>query len=167
MNNYEMRKFYSYLFFNLPIALLIGQSIIYNKTYPSGTPKIISYIVKKGVDEVRTEEYFGNGTLKKEGYYQFGNKQGKWKSYYLNGNLKKKENFNKNKLDGEMIKWHQNGKKKEKGIFHNGKREGIFFSWKEDGSLYLKQSFVNGLICYFVEYSDSGSIVNLDNYCDL
>ena len=103
-----MKEFYSYLLFFLPIPILIGQNIIYTKTYPSGKPKIISYIVNKGVDKVRTEEYFGNGTLKKEGYYQFGNKQGKWMSYYLNGSLKKKENFNKNKLDGEMIKWHQN-----------------------------------------------------------
>ena len=161
-----MKKFYSYLLFNLPISILIGQNIIYTKTYLSGKPKIISYIEKKGVDKVRTEEYFGNGTLKKEGYYQFGNKQGKWKSYYLNGNLKKKENFNKNKLDGEMIKWHQNGKKKEKGIFRNGKREGIFFSWKEDGSLYSKRSFVNGLMCYVIKYSDIGSITSVDNYCD-
>ena len=161
-----MKKFLSYLLFNVQISILIGQNINYTKIYPSGKPKIISYIVSKGVDRVRTEEYFGNGNLKKEGYYQFGNKQGKWKSYYLNGNLKKKENFNKNKLDGEMIKWHQNGKKKEKGIFRNGKREGIFFSWKEDGSLYLKQSFVNGLMCHIIEYSDSGYVATVNKYCD-
>ena len=164
MNKYEIKKFYLFLLFNVPI--LIGQNIIYTKIYPSGKPNIISYIVNKGVDKVRQEEYFGNGTLKKEGYYQFGNKEGKWKSYYSNGNLKKKENFNKDKLDGEMIKWYQNGKKKEKGIFRNGKREGIFFSWKEDGSLYLKQSFVNGLMCRFIEYSDSGYVATVNKYCD-
>jgi len=162
-----MKKLYSYLLFNLPISILIGQNIIYTKTYPSGKPKIISYMINKGVDKVRIEEFFSNGILKKEGYYQFGNKQGKWNSYYSNGNLKKKENFNKDKLDGEMIEWYQNGEKKEKGIFRNGKREGIFFSWKEDGSLYLKQSFVNGLMCFAIEYIDSGSIVKVDNYCDL
>ena len=161
-----MKKFYSYLLFNIAISILFGQNIIYTKTYPSGKPKIISYIVNKGVDKIRQEEYFGNGILKKEGHYQFGRKQGKWRSYYSSGNLKKEENFNSDKLDGEMTTWHQNGKKKEKGIFHNGKREGIFVSWKEDGSLYLKQSFVNGLICFFIEYSDSGSIVKVDNYCD-
>jgi len=161
-----MKKFLSYLLFNVQISILIGQNINYTKIYPSGKPKIISYIVSKGVDRVRTEEYFGNGNLKKEGYYQFGNKQGKWKSYYSNGNLKKKENFNKDKLDGEMTKWYQNGKKKEKGIFRNGKREGIFFSWKEDGSLYSKQSFVNGLMCYIIKYSDNGSITTVDNYCE-
>ena len=161
-----MKKFLSYLLFNVQISILIGQNINYTKIYPSGKPKIISYIVSKGVDRVRTEEYFGNGNLKKEGYYQFGNKQGKWKSYYSNGNLKKKENFNKDKLDGEMIKWYHNGKKKEKGIFRNGKREGIFFSWKEDGSLYSKRSFVNGLVCYVIKYSDSGSVNTVDNYCD-
>ena len=161
-----MKKFYSYLLFNLPIAILIGQNIIYTKTYLSGKPKIISYIEKKGVDKVRTEEYFGNGTLKKEGYYQFGNKQGKWKSYYLSGNLKKKENFNNDILDGEMITWYRNGNKKEKGTFRNGKRNGIFFTWKEDGSLYSKQSFINGLRCYIIKYSDSGSIVKVDNFCD-
>ena len=161
-----MKKSYSYLLFNLPISVLIGQNIMYTKTYPSGKPQIISYIVNKGVDKIRQEEYFGNGTLKKEGHYQFGSRQGKWKSYYSSGNLKKEENFNNDKLDGEMITWHQNGKKKEKGIFHNGKREGIFFSWNEDGSLYLKQSFVNGLMCFVIEYSDSGSIAKVDNYCD-
>ena len=159
-----MKKFYLFLLFNL--SILIGQNIIYSKTFPSGKPKIISYIVNKGVDKVRQEEYFSNGTLKKEGYYQFGNKQGKWKSYFSSGNLKKEENFNNDKLDGEMITWHQNGKKKEKGNFRNGKREGIFFSWKENGSLYSKKSFVNGLMCYVIEYSDSGSIVTVDNYCD-
>ena len=161
-----MKNFYSYLLFNIFISILIGQNIIYTKTYPSGKPKIISYIVNKGVDKIRQEEYFGNGTLKKEGHYQFGSRQGKWKSYYSSGNLKKEQNFNNDKLDGEMITWHQNGKKKEKGIFHNGKREGIFFSWNEDGSLYLKQSFVNGLMCFVIEYSDSGSIAKVDNYCD-
>ena len=161
-----MKKFHSYLLLNIPISILIGLNIIYTKTYLSGKPKIISYIEKKGVDKVRTEEYFGNGTLKKEGYYQFGNKQGKWKSYYLSGNLKKEENFNSDKLDGEMTTWHQNGKKKEKGIFRNGKREGIFFSWKEDGALYSKRAFVNGLMCYVIKYSDSGSIVTVENYCD-
>ena len=161
-----MKKFLSYLLFNVQISILIGQNINYTKIYPSGKPKIISYIVSKGVDRVRTEEYFGNGTLKKKGYYQFGYKQGKWKSYYSNGNLKKKENFNKDKLDGEMIKWYHNGKKKEKGIFRNGKREGIFFSWKEDGSLHSKRSFVNGLMCCVTKYSDSGSITRVDNYCE-
>tara|TARA_B100000900_G_scaffold307530_1_gene266213 strand:- start:1424 stop:1909 length:486 start_codon:yes stop_codon:yes gene_type:complete len=161
-----MKILYSYFLFSLPISILIGQNIIYTKTYPSGKPKIISYIENKGVDKVRTEEYFGNGILKKEGYYQFGDKQGKWKSYYSNGKLKKKENFNKDKLDGEVIAWHQNGRKKEKGIFRNGKREGIFFSWKENGSLCSKQSFVNGLMCYVIKYSDSGSIATIDNYCE-
>jgi len=161
-----MKKLYSYILLILPISILMGQNIIYTKTYPSGKPKFISYIVNKGVDKVRKEEYFGNGTLKKEGYYQYGNKQGKWKAYYSNGNLKKKENFNNDKLDGEMITWHRNGKKKEKGIFRNGKREGIFLSWKEDGSLYSKQSYVNGLKCYFIEYSDNGSLVKVDNYCE-
>tara|TARA_X000000950_G_scaffold106881_1_gene134593 strand:- start:3466 stop:3960 length:495 start_codon:yes stop_codon:yes gene_type:complete len=164
VNKYEIKKFYLFLLFN--VSILIGQNIIYTKTFPSGKPKIISYIVNKGVDKVRQEEYFGNGTLKKEGYYQFGNKQGKWKSYFSSGNLKKEENFNNDKLDGEMITWHQNGKKKEKGNFRNGKREGLFFSWKENGSLYSKKSFVNGLMCYFIEYSDSGSIVTVNNYCD-
>ena len=93
MKKYEIKKFYLFLLFNVPISILIGQNIIYTKTFPSGKPKIISYIVNKGVDKVRTEEYFGNGTLKKEGYYQFGNKQGEWKSYYFNGHLKKKENY--------------------------------------------------------------------------
>ena len=166
MNKYEIKKFYLLLLFNVPISILIGQNIIYTKTFPSGKPKIISYIVNKGVDKVRTEEYFGNGILKKEGYYQLGNKQGKWKSYFSTGNLKKEENFNNDKLDGEMIRWHQNGKKKEKGNFCNGKREGIFFSWKEDGSLYSKKSFVKGLMCYVIKYSDSGAIVTVDSYCD-
>ena len=161
-----MKKLYSYLLFNLSISILIGQKIIYTKTYPSGKPKIISHIINKGVDKVRIEEFFSNGILKKEGYYQFGNKQGAWKSYYSSGTLKKKENFNKDKLDGEMIKWHQNGKKKEKGVFRNGRREGIFFSWKEDGVLYSKRAFVNGLMCYVIKYSDSGSIATVENYCD-
>ena len=30
----------------------------------------------------------------------------------------------------------------------------------------MAQSFVNGLMCYFIEYSDSGSIVTVGNYCD-
>ena len=66
-----MKIFYSYLLFNLSISILIGQNIIYTKTFPSGKPKIISYIVNKGVDKVWTEEYFGNGTLKKEGERKF------------------------------------------------------------------------------------------------
>ena len=107
-----MKKLYSYLLFSLPISILIGQNIIYTKTYPSGKPKIVSYTINKGVDKVRIEEFFSNGILKKEGYYQFGNMQGKWKSYYSNGNKKKEENFNKDKLNGEMTKWHRNGKNK-------------------------------------------------------
>ena len=161
-----MKKSYLYLLFNLPISVLIGQNICYTEIYPSGKPKTISYIVNKGVDKIRKEEFYGNGTLKKVGYYQFGNRQGRWKSYYLSGNLKKKENFNNNILDGEMTTWHHNGNKKETGTFRNGKREGTFFSWKEDGSLYSKQSFINGLMCYVIIYSDSGSINTVDNYCD-
>ena len=161
-----MKKLYLFILLTLPIPILNGQNIIYTKTYPSGKPKIISYIVNKGVDKVRQEEYYGNGTLKKEGHYQFGNKEGKWKSYYSSGNLKKIENFNNDKLDGGMTTWHRNGKKKEKGIFRNGKREGLFLSWKEDGLLDSKQSYVNGLKCYFSKYSDSGSVVKVVNYCD-
>ena len=63
-------------------------------------------------------------------------------------------------------KTHKQKNELEKGIFRNGKREGIFFSWKEDGSLYSKRSFVNGLMCYVIKYSDSGSITTVDNYCD-
>ena len=161
-----MKKLYLCIVLTFLISILTGQNIFYTKIHPNGKPKMISYIFNQGVDKIRQEEYFSDGTLKKEGYYQFGNRQGRWKSYYPTGNLKKKENFKNDKLDGEKITWHQNGKKKEKGIFRNGKREGIFFLWREDGSMHSKQSFVNGLRCYNIEYSDTGSIVTVDNYCD-
>ena len=42
------------------------------KKYSSGNPKIISYYLTEGIDEVIEHEYFGSGSIKKEGIYQFG-----------------------------------------------------------------------------------------------
>ena len=137
------------------ITITFGQKIIYTKKYSSGNPKIISYYLTEGIDEVIEHEYFGSGSIKKEGIYQFGKKQGNWKTYYSNGSLRKKESFYNGKL---------NGNKKIEGQFRKGKREGVFLFWEEDGSLHLKKSFVNGLKCLLIEY-DKGSIVKSENYC--
>ena len=145
-------------------TITFGQKIIYTKKYSSGNPKIISYYLTEGIDEVIEHQYFGSGSIKKEGIYQFEKKQGNWKTYYSNGNLRKKESFDNGKLDGRMIEWYQNGNKKIEGQFRKGKKEGVFLFWDEDGSLHLKKSFVNGLKCSLIEY-DKGSIVKSENYC--
>ena len=108
-------------------TITFGQKIIYTKKYSSGNPKIISYYLTEGIDEVIEHEYFGSGSIKKEGIYQFGKKQGNWKTYYSNGSLRKKESFYNGKLNGRMIEWYQNGNKKIEGQFRKGKRGRCFF----------------------------------------
>ena len=53
-------------------TITFGQKIIYTKKYSSGNPKIISYHLTEGIDEVVEHQYFGSGSIKKEGIYQFG-----------------------------------------------------------------------------------------------
>ena len=160
-----MDQYFSYLIIFFFHTVILGQKLIYTKTYPSGKPKLISYHIKEGVDKVREEEFFSNGCIKTEGIYQFGYKQGIWKTYFPNGCMKKWEFFKDGILDGKTIEWYQNGNKKIEGVYSNGKKQGVFLSWKEDGSLILKQIFVNGLICNLIHYYN-GAVINYKDHCE-
>ena len=68
----------------------------------------ISYKKREFVD-VREERIFSNGYIKTEGIYQFGYKQGIWKTYFPNGSMKKRQSFKDGILDGKRL----NGTKME------------------------------------------------------
>ena len=51
-----MDQYFSYLIIFFFHTVILGQNLIYTKTYPSGKPKLISYHIREGVDKVREEE---------------------------------------------------------------------------------------------------------------
>ena len=68
-----------------------------------------------------SREYWDNGKLKKETYYQNGKEEGVVTVWYKNGQKQTKGHYKQGRLNGLLSSWYQNGKKMSETSFINDK----------------------------------------------
>jgi antitoxin component YwqK of YwqJK toxin-antitoxin module len=69
-----------------------------------------------------------------EAQYRMGELQGRSCQWYENGNLKEECFFEDGEHNGPYRSWWPNGRPKEEGVYNNGRREPGFVWYDSDGS---------------------------------
>jgi uncharacterized protein len=113
------------------------------QTYPNGKVELEHYFLVGNDDSVLVKEvgYYPDGTLRIEGAYKDGKREGKWTYWYANSN-KWSEGFYKADIrDGKSTVWHENGLKYYEGIYKAGERTGNWRFWDEEGELLKKINY--------------------------
>jgi len=110
------------------------------------------------LSEVFTE-YFGNGSLKKSGYYVDGKMNGNWSYYNRHDHLEteryffndkptgiwvsydeykqvqKMENYGNIRSNGQFIEYYLSGQVKEASFYNNGNLDGMYVRYHENGEV--------------------------------
>ncbi len=113
----------------------------------------------------RGTEYWDNGNVKFDGYFEYGFLEGKGFKYYKTGEIKYEGDFVKGKFHGKGIWYRKNGNITYKGSFKNGKTDGRGKSYYDNGKLqcngYRKNGNYQGF-CKF--YDENGRLEYVGNY---
>lgn len=70
--------------------------------------------------------YEDTTSVKENGEYNLGLKDGVWKCWYINGKLMQKETYKKGLLHGEYAKWAETGQLIANGYYKKGLKSGVF-----------------------------------------
>jgi len=82
--------------------------------------------------------YYVNDSVRTEGNYSEGKKEGVWKTYYASGKLKSYHSYFNNEFDGKMVEYWENGAKKQESTYINGLLNGNEYKYDENGNtLYI------------------------------
>lgn len=87
--------------------------------------------------------FFYDGTVREEGVYKYGVKEGEVITYSPNGDFFNKENYKEGELSGLCVRnFYGTNKIKDSSYYLNGKREGVsYFFDKEEGYIDSKYYF--------------------------
>ena len=162
-----MKIFYQIIAFIMIISTIACKSNLY----------VDELNVQNGVTQYKGKPYtgsfystFSNGVIKKEGEYENGVLNGKYREYYENkqlryeyefhdgnrilhgeikyyhenGNIQSIEHYNYTKRDGEQIEYFDNGVVESKENWINGKRDGEFLYYNYNGTLDKKEIYKDG-----------------------
>ncbi len=109
--------------------------------------------------------YFNDGTIKSEGYYENGVPQGNWKFYYPNGTLERE-----GLVENEMLQlywkfYYDNGTLKEEGSYTDNLRTGLWIFYHPNGTLQSSGQMLNDYPTgEWKEYNDAGVQINTAYY---
>lgn len=106
------------------------------------------------------KEYYSNGGLKLESFYEKGVQIGTEKRYHENGTLLSSINVENGRLEGEYVEYHPSGAIKTKGLYKRSDREGLWKSYHENGSTHFEENYINNERedGAFVSYYPSGKV---------
>ena len=90
------------------------------------------------------QTWYGNGNLRQEGNYRYGQPQGRWTYYYPNGERRMEGNWRFGKAQGPWTHWYENGMRESAGRFRGGKREGSWTYWDTAGNLRFEGEWADG-----------------------
>ena len=109
------------------------------------------------IPDGEVKEYYENGKIKKEAYFENNKREGETRLYFKNGTLQGKYNYKNDKLDGPYIQYSEYTEYMEKypnlphlyyyeeGNYQNGKREGVFKQYYlDDKKIKVKGNIKNG-----------------------
>ena len=82
------------------------------------------------------------------GYYDKGEKNGKFEQWYDDGKKRHRElvaTFVNDQYDGVYREWYENGKKSIFGTYKNGKEQGPYKEWHPNGKRALQTKYIDGV----------------------
>ena len=117
-----------------------GLEKVVTDSYDDGTPKVVKYYKGKGSSKTLVKEayFYPDGTLRMEGEYKFGIKNGKWTSYYKDGTKWSEGYYTDGINNGPTNTWYENGQLYYQGYYKNGERAGLWKFYDEKGN-FLKE----------------------------
>ena len=98
------------------------------------------------IQNVYKKYYYPSGSLREEGNYVDGKRNGLYQRWHENGQLMEEVNYVNEKMNGLYRIWHKNGQLMEEGNYVNGEMDGLHQSWWINGQLSEKVNYVNGII---------------------
>ncbi len=142
-----------------------GKMIGLKKYYENGQ---LASLNESSKQSINTIHYYENGKLKKEEHYNKNWKNhGVYKEFYENGNLKEQAFYENGLLTGKHLKNLEDGKPSriENFIIINGesKKHGPCISYYSDGKR-REDAYINGDIAMMKEYASSGKLNHEVNY---
>ena len=167
------------------MALLILANAQVKKTenWPNGNKKSEGSIIGNSVDASSPKEtqarqavnvikdgkwinWFENGTIRSEEYYNKGSMTGNWKVWYENGQIESDINF----ISGKSVHFHKNGKKQSEGGIADGMINiGKWKGYHENGNLNYEGSYSSkgqkeGVWTW---YDEAGKITTVQTYLNV
>ena len=119
--------------------------------------------LKNGV----VREYYPDGKIFSETYYQEGIRQGALKIYYSNGKLKVEGYFKNDKLDGMAKSYYESGVLAAEEIYKNGFLDGTIKNYNQKGKLKFIKEYVKGKKSgKTIEFYDDGKTKGVYQYQD-
>ncbi|MDE5703339.1 MAG: hypothetical protein K2H70_00790, partial [Bacteroidales bacterium] len=110
----------------------------------------------------RNGEIVGGGIIDDNGYFQDD-----WKEYYSDGTLKCEGRFRRGRKQGVWTYYYPDGKKEQEGCFAGGRYDGIWTWYYPDGSLRLQQTYYRGLPDGLTEeYDEQGVCIVRGHYVE-
>ncbi|MDO5971365.1 hypothetical protein Q4Q35_16280 [Flavivirga aquimarina] len=84
-------------------------------------------------------KYYRSNQLAEQGTYNYGLKNGLWKSWYENGQLSTLEHWNNGYLDGKIANYDSSGSITLKGEYNNNLKVGTWINYKTKDTSYYKK----------------------------
>jgi antitoxin component YwqK of YwqJK toxin-antitoxin module len=105
--------------------------------YPDGKVELEQYFIFENNDSILIKEtgFYPDGSLRIEGEYKEGKRDGRWVYWYDNGNKWSEARYKADIRDGKSTVWHENGRKYFEGSYKMGERIGKWRFWDEEGNL--------------------------------
>ena len=104
-----------------------------------------------------TGKLIDNKTNKEIGGFREGFRYGPFKEYFANGKIKIEAFYNQGELEGKTSIWHESGKKRKEINYISGELHGKFTEWHSNGTIKVEYNYISGKI------NDGRYIIYLEN----
>lgn len=113
--------------------------------------------------------FYPDGSLREEGLFAKGVREGKWTAWHANGNIRAHRNYKIGKLDGEQQVYLPSGQLWLQYGMERGEYEGPHKTWYADGTLKasgtMHEGFIAGVWDYTIRINPT-LIAHIDQYND-
>ena len=89
--------------------------------------------------------YYINDSVRTDGNYSEGKREGVWRTYYASGKLKSYHSYSNNEFDGKMMEYWENGAKKQESTYINGLLNGNEYKYDENGNMLIITTYRMGI----------------------
>lgn len=94
----------------------------------------------------RCRAFHPDGSLREEGLFAKGVREGKWNSWFPNGNIRSHRKYEQGRLHGTQQVYHDNGQLWLEYGMERGDYEGPHKTWYPDGALKARGTMHDGFI---------------------
>ena len=117
---------------------------------------------KNGIREGIDKQYYQNGELYSEGYWNNNKLNGLMKHWYENGQIKSEWNWKDWKLDGIQRHWYENGQIESE--FTSNRQRRIKKRWHENGQIEFDVILENDNIIFSECWNNNGEKIKCEGF---